>query len=202
MATISFNPQITTNAAGLFGVQSDGFVAGVAMDDPAVRFALAGGILAAAETLPMFGGIAISENIPTAANSISGVGPTIARATALANITGFSVFNQAYNGVITNSSNVPTVGSGQTVNFFRLGSGARIALAIDPALVTLDGGLTTQNVSWDYVNQKIITYDGTNKLPVRVLQVQTTGSKVPVYNSGTGQTNFAITGVACALVLL
>ena len=38
MANLSLNPMATTNAAGSFGVQSDGFIQGVALDDPANRF--------------------------------------------------------------------------------------------------------------------------------------------------------------------
>ena len=43
MANLSLNPMATTNAAGSFGVQSDGFIQGVALDDPANRFNLASG---------------------------------------------------------------------------------------------------------------------------------------------------------------
>ncbi|HAL6008877.1 TPA: hypothetical protein H6S95_003618 [Escherichia coli] len=35
MATLSLNPMATTNALGSFGVQSDGYIQGVALDDPA-----------------------------------------------------------------------------------------------------------------------------------------------------------------------
>lgn len=38
MANLSLNPMATTNALGSFGVQSDGYIQGVALDDPANRF--------------------------------------------------------------------------------------------------------------------------------------------------------------------
>jgi hypothetical protein len=151
VANIAFNPYLQTNAAGMFTVESDGLIVGTAFPDPAARFALSGGWLATAETLPMFGGVAISENVATERSTAPAtptradiaLGPVIARATAYANLTGFSVFDQNYAAVNTPQSPVPVVGSGGMVNFYRLGSGARVALAIDPTLVTLEGGLIT-----------------------------------------------------------
>ena len=78
MAEISINPSLTTNAAGSFNVQSLGFIQGLARDDPAVRNELAGGYLDAAETVPMWGGVAIEELIAAVTESR---GPSIKRAT-------------------------------------------------------------------------------------------------------------------------
>jgi hypothetical protein len=204
----SFNPYVQTNAAGMFNIESDGFIVGTAMPDPAARFALSGGWLAAAETLPMFGGVGISESIPTERSTAPAtpsrpdiaLGSVIARATAQANLTGFSVFDQNYAAVNTPTSPVPTVGSGGLVNFYRLGSGARVALAIDPTLVTLEGGLVTQQVTWDFVNQKIIAF-ATNALPVKILAIKSAGCMVPTYTAGTGLTTWNYNGAA-ALCLL
>src|SRR5215813_1272108 len=179
VANIAFNPLLQTNASGMFNIESDGFVVGTAMPDPATRFALAGGWLATAETLPMFGGIAINESVPQERPPVSrtdvALGGIIARATTLAagagTTTGFSVFDQNYAAVNTPQSPVPVVGSGGLVNFYRLGSGARVALAIDPALVTLEGGLITQQVSWDFSAQRIIAF-ATNALAVKILQIK------------------------------
>jgi hypothetical protein len=157
-ANISFQPFATTNAAGSFSIQSDGYVQGVALDDPAIRFALSGGPLAATESLPMWGGVGIFENIPTSTQN-SSVGSNIGRATSLTNLTGFSVLNQATAWVTSPQSECPSAGVGTTVPFYRLGSGARIALAIDPSMVTLDGGLITQQVSWDFNNQRLQPFD-------------------------------------------
>ena len=85
VANIAFNPLLQTNAAGMFTIESDGFVVGTAMPDPAVRFQLAGGWLATTETLPMYGGLAISENIPQERPPVSrtdiALGGIIARGT-------------------------------------------------------------------------------------------------------------------------
>jgi len=40
VATLNVNPMQTTNAAGSFRTLSDGFIQGVAMDDPATGWSL------------------------------------------------------------------------------------------------------------------------------------------------------------------
>lgn len=164
-STITFNPLITTNGIGSFNTQSDGYIQGTALNDPSVRNYLAGGVLASTETLPMWGGVGISEIIDNQATSpINQVGNTIIRATALTGasaLTGFSTFDQAYGMVNTPQSPVPLVGSYGQVNFYRLGSGARIAVKADPNLVSMEGAIITANVSWDFVNQQLVPYVST-----------------------------------------
>lgn len=208
VASIAFNPYLQTNAAGMFTIESDGLIVGTAFPDPAARFALSGGWLAAAETLPMFGGVGISESVPTERSTAPAtptrpdiaLGSVIARATAVANHTGFSVFDQNYAAVNTPQSPVPVVGSGGLVNFYRFGSGARVALAIDPTLVTLEGGLVTQQVTWDFTNQKIIAF-AVNALPVKIIAIKSSGCMVPVYNAGTGFVTWNYNGAAAVCLL-
>lgn len=200
-SNISFNPITTSNGYGGFFVSSDGYVQGVAMDDPAVRNALAGGVLASTETSPMWGGIAISEYLG-ATPSDRPLGPDIKRAANNAGITGFSVFNQAHGMINSPQSQAPSAGAGMSVNFFRLGSGARIALAIDPTLVSLNGGLITQQVSWDFTNQKIIAYSGgIGALAVKILAINIGNSKTITYDGTNNLVNWVETG-SCALVLI
>lgn len=168
VATVPFNPYATQVAAGSFNIQSSGYVQGLAMDDPEARYRLAGGILAASETKPMWGGVGISETTsPVTGGPAGGVtGGTITRATtqtaaAAGQLTGFSAFDQNYSAVSSPSSPVPLVASGNTLNFYRLGSRARIPVAIDPVLVNLDNNVITQNVSWDFVNQLLVPFVGT-----------------------------------------
>ena len=198
---VTFNPMPTTNALGGFSVQSDGLYQGTALDSPNSRYNLAGGILATAETTPMWGGVGIYEDIPASpGNNV--LGGTVGRAADNAHLVGFSVFDQAYAGLTTPQSPVPLYGTGQTINFYRLGSGARVILQIDPALTSLEGGLITQQVSWDFTNQKIIAYNsGIGALAVKILQIQTTGCKTVSYDSGTGFATWATNG-ACAICLL
>jgi hypothetical protein len=205
-----FNPYVQTNAAGMFNIESDGYIVGAAMPDPSARNWLAGGWLAATETLPMFGGVAISEAIPQERPPVTrpdtALGGAIIRATvatigfAPGSITGFSVFDQNYAAVNTPQSPCPSVQAGGLVNFYRLGSQARVALAIDPALISLEGAIITQQVSWDLANQRIIAF-ATNALPVKILGIKSSNCMVPVFNAGNGQVTWNYNGAA-ALCLL
>lgn len=169
---ISVNPIATTNFAGGFVASSYGLVQGTVMADPATRFALANGVLAGTETLPMWGGVGIFENVPLATTgSTSGaLGGNVGRALSLAALTGFCVFDQAYAMINTPQSPVPLAANLMSINFFRLGSGARLSVACDPALINLDGGLITQQVSWDFVGQKLVAFSPTYAdLPVSAI---------------------------------
>jgi len=191
--SISINPFVTTNAYGTFSTQSDGYVQGEFLDDPAIRFQLVGGPLATAETLPMWGGVAISET--TDNSGTIGLGGAIARASAEANLTGFSVFSQAYAWVQTPQSPVPLAANGQTIPFFRLGSNARIPVACDPTLAaSLASGLINQQVAWDFTNQVLIAYTTGTALPVKVVDVQIGNSKIVAYDPVTGFATWTNTG--------
>lgn len=161
-ANIEFNPLLTTTGAGSFATTFDGLIQGTAFDDPATRFRMRGGFLASDETIPMWGGVGIYEFIPgVAGNPNVALGGQVGRATLLTGskaLGGFSVFDQAYAMINTPQSPVPLVGSLGSVNYYPLGSLARIAVAADPALVSLEGGLTTQQVSWDFNLQRLIPY--------------------------------------------
>jgi hypothetical protein len=202
---ISIDPQKTTNAAGTFGVTWDGLMQGVAMPSPNAMFDLAGGYVASTETNPMYGGIAIGENIPlnpgapptTPAPELGG---SIVRAANTAGITGFTVFDQDYAMINSPQSPVPLAGVGMQVNFYRLGSGARIVVAIDPALVNLYGQLITTQVTWDFVNQRIIAFN-TNALPAKVLKVVPTNCMTVNFTSGSGVATWNRNGAAAIILL-
>jgi hypothetical protein len=157
---ISFNPQATTVAAGTFNISSEGYIQGTALNDPAVRNELAGGVVALTESSPMWGGIAITENIPPI--GVTGtLGGNIKRATAATNITGFTVFDQAHGMINFPQSPVPLAAPGMQVNFYRIGSNARIAVAASPTLLGLDGLPITSQVSWDYENEQLVPFVST-----------------------------------------
>lgn len=157
MANLSLNPMATTNAAGSFGVQSDGFIQGVALDDPANRFNLASGTVAATETKPLWGGLPVAELL-TGVNS-SPRGSTIRRAVSLAELEGFTVFNQAHNGLTTPQSPVPLYASGMSVSFYRLGSNMRVPLKASAQVVALGtaGASVKTPLAWDFVNNQVTT---------------------------------------------
>ena len=154
--TIGFNPALTTNAAGSFSVRSDGLYQGVMLDSPTSLFQITSGLIASTETLPMWGGVAIFESIPL--SSPFPLGSTIGRATNAPAIAGFSIFNQAHNGVTSPQSNVPTFSGSQTTNYVRLGSQVRVSVACPASLASLDGSATSVQVAWDLTNQQLIPF--------------------------------------------
>lgn len=194
-AQISLQPMATTNAYGLFNTNSAGFTQGDAQDDPSVKFALAGGVLASSVTTPVWGGMPIQEDIP-AANSA--LGSSIANATDQSGhlATGILVYNQAYQGITTPQSTAPLFSAGMSVNYYRFGSGARIPLPCDSSVVSLDGNSVAETVYWDYTNNILtasIPAVGQSALPVKILRISTSGNKVVSYNSGTGNANWTST---------
>jgi hypothetical protein len=162
-STLQINPMLTTNAAGSFRNLSGGFIQGVAMDDPAIRNSLANGVLKSSDTLPMWGGVAISEFIALPESSTAHttlIGNDVARATTLSNITGFSVFDQAHNMITTPQNTVPLALANMSVNFYRLGCGARIPVRCSSSLIALRSGLIagTTLASWDFQAQELVPY--------------------------------------------
>ncbi len=162
----AYNYMPTTFGNGLFDdVSSNGLVQGTAYADPSTIFRLRSGWLSGSETIPMWGGVAIYSNIGgVSGNPVKSLGTQVGRAVAGSStypIAGFSVFDQAYGMVNTPTSPVPTAGSYQQVQWYPLGSLARIAVACDPALVDLYGLKISSQVSWDYTNQLLIPYLGT-----------------------------------------
>src|SRR5579859_4974353 len=115
-----------SNAAGGFTIFNDGGVQGVQLDDPATRYAIRSGVVATAETVPLYGGIGIYENVPSGLSIVSPLSPggelqnIIGRATSIAStsaLSGFTLFNQNYSAVGTAASPVPTSGSNMTMNY-------------------------------------------------------------------------------------
>lgn len=203
-AQISIQPMVTTNANGLFNINSTGYTQGDALDDPAVKFALAGGVLSAAATLPLWGGVPIVEDIPTAQSGYySGdtqpgtdtLGGTVLIATAsTAAPTGISVYNQAFNGITTPQSTAPLYSPGMSVNFYRFGSGARIPLPCDSTITALAGSSITETVYWDTTNYRLTTTSSSNfAVPVKILRISTANNKIVSYNSATGNANWSNT---------
>lgn len=157
----SFNPMTQTTAAGLFQRDSEGLVQGVQMPDAATRNSLSQGIVSASETAVMYAGVAIKEFIP----SVQSMGPVVARAATTETITGFTVSNQAYNGITTPSSAPAQFGSNMSVQFQQLGTGARIVVAIEPTFAaTIINGTTSINApcAWDFENQRLMANEPTH----------------------------------------
>ena len=167
MVSNPFGAYTTTNAAGSFNIDSTGYVQGLSLDNPAARQFLNGGVLGPAETIPMWGAVGISENIPGATASPplpnKQLGSQIIRATTVTagvagSITGFSTFDQAYSMVNAPANPVPLSYSGDYVAFYRFGTGVRLPVQLDPNLVELYGSPINVDVSWDFQNQVLVPY--------------------------------------------
>ena len=199
MASINMNPILTTNAKGLFSTNSNGYTQGDAQDDPAVKFALTGGVYDAAATAPIFGGNPVQEFVPAGDNVL---GSTIKQAADDADPTAFVVFNQAFAGLTTPQSNAPAFLPGMSVNYYRLGSGARIPVVLDPASVTLEGELVSTTVYWNFTENWLTTTlpgVGQSALPVKVLRVSVANNKTVSYDALTGYANWATDGVVALI---
>ena len=57
-------------------------------------------------------------------------------------------------------SRVPLAGSGMQINYYPLGSGARLCLAADPSLASLGGSTSQSSIAWDFVNNLLVPYTG------------------------------------------
>jgi hypothetical protein len=159
-----FPTQTTTGSPALFLDKSTyGLVQGSVMPDPAVRFRLRGGVMAASETLPLWGGCAIYANVPGGAGNPSvQLGQVVGRAASVAGtkpIAGFAVNEQAYNGVTNPASQAPQWTAGESINFYPLRSLARITVGCDPTLLGSQGGVQPA-LTWDFVNQLLIPFTG------------------------------------------
>lgn len=183
-STISIAPYVTTNSETSFLLQTDGFVAGTFLDNPANRYALEGGLVASTQSTPLWGGLPITLTIAAdgPGGASSGLGSLITAATAEANIDGWCVFNQASAGVITPSSNAPLYPSNTSANFIRNGCGLWLVLPVNStAISTIVGGGANQTIYWDYTNNRV-DVTGTGALGMQVILVNT-NSKVPSYSS-------------------
>ena len=195
--TISFDPYTTTNTTGTFGTSSQGYIQGVAQDDPVTRYKMAGGVVASTETYPMWGGEAITAVLPSSTSTAAGMlGATLSlAATTEANIQGFTVFDGGLNGIITASSQVPLYVQGSSINYYRLGSGARIPLKIDSTSASaLLGASPATALYWDFDNQELTTTAGTVALDIIVLDVQLANSMTVTYDTDTGYATWATSG--------
>lgn len=200
MAGITLNPALVTNAPGTFAVSSDGFVQGTMEDDPVTRFALASGIVSTSATSPMWGGVGITDSLANPSTVSQSLRSVLALATSQANLTGFTVFNQATAMIQTPQSPVPLAAAGMGINFFRLGSGARICVACsNNVAAALEGGASNQVLYWDYTNQVLLNAPGGTAINVKVIDVNVGNSQIVTYSSGTGFATWTRNG-SCAVI--
>jgi len=195
MAGITVNPVQTTNALGSFSANSMGFVQGVLLDDPVTRFKLNQGIVGLAVTTPMWGGEGITESLITGGSEAAEIMSVLTLASSQANLTGFTVFNQATAMVQSAQSPVPLAAASMAIDFVRFGSGAHIVVACSNAVATAFlGGAINVALYWDYTNQVLLNAPGGTAIAAKVLDVNVGNSMIVSYNSGTGFATWTRTG--------
>lgn len=154
----------TGNFPGTFFVDTNGFIQGAMEDDPVARFALRTGVAASSITVPLWGGVAIAETLAGGSSGVVDQADSILLpASSVNGVTGFTVYNQASAMVITNASNAPSSMPLMAVNFFRFGSGARVAVQTTSTVAAaLAGGTISPTLYWDPVNYQVTTVSASN----------------------------------------
>ena len=191
MSSISFNPTITTNISGGFVLSTEGYVQGVFLDDPSMRTQLEGGQVGSGVTQPLWGGIAVALNVQ--AVGANAQGSTVVPATSAGTIDGWTLFNQGMAGIITPSSQVPLYAGGASINFARVGSLLRVAVAVENTTILNALANAAANVAlyWDPTNLCITNSSGGNyALPAatQLLALSAT-SKTVTYSGGNATWN-------------
>jgi hypothetical protein len=183
------NPYSSGNFAGTFVSNAKGFVQGGYAADSIAKTKLVAVRGASTETLPFWGGLAVTETLA----AVNGGLNTVARATAYADVTGFTVNAANYTSLVTTDNTVPVSPVSTDLTIFRLGEKVRIYLPIDPALdlTTLQVGTS---VSFNFTTGQIVAFS-TTALPVKVLAVDPAGL-VASYSSVTGNVIWATGAVA------
>lgn len=132
--TITINPVQSGSAGQTYKTDFTGYKQGKPIDNFALlnQF-LESGKVSTSETMKMWAGVAIKETINT--DSTNHFGNTIARATTVASITGFTV-ESSQTQMIQAPGQVPVVTPGMAMGFVRLGTKLKIPFPIDPALIS------------------------------------------------------------------
>lgn len=190
--SISINPSLTVAPPSSFLAQTQGYVQGLALADPVANQWLATAAIDSSVTQPLWGGIAVTENVSVPGSGQAG--NSLVLASTQGNVTGFTVFNRGYNMITTPGNTVQTASAGMSMPFFRLGSKIRIPVKCSSALITaIESNPTNTQVQWDFTNQQLIPFASGTALPVSVVGLDT-NSKTVSYNSGTGAVTWVSPG--------
>jgi hypothetical protein len=202
MATgITINPALVTNAPNTFYSTSTGGVQGTIADNPVSLVGyLKSGIVSPSATVPMWGGEGVTISLPTSGTEANEIDYVLTLATSETNLLGFTCYNQATAMIQSPQSPVPLAPSSGAINFFELGSGARIWVQCTSTIATaLEGGAINQAVYWDYTNQVLLNAPGGTAIAVKVVGVNVGNSQVVTYASGTGFATWNYSGSAALI---
>lgn len=171
---VSLNLMATTSPSNSFLLQTQGYYQGVMLDDPNSQNWITTGIIPSSQSTAIYAGLPITETNNGDAVGAEQGGRLVTTAATVGAITGFVIANQAYNGIITNSNNVPMFSPGMSVSLVRMGSNARIVVAVDSgAVAALLNQPINVALSWDFATGAL-TNSGT-ALPAKLLEINTNG---------------------------
>ncbi|MGC9216182.1 hypothetical protein [Acidithiobacillus sp.] len=204
MANVSFNPALMTQPQNSFQLETQGFIQGLTQDDPVSRMHLLTGIVLAAVTQPVWGGMGVTLATPElATDNRQGLGIGLATADA---INGFTVFDQGINFIQTPGNTVPTVQAGMNAPVYAFGSKARVAVPLASGVLSSLAGVSigTTPLYWDTANFNLTLTSSTTTIAlpadVNILAVSE-NSRTISYNSTTGAVTWLGNQAAALLVL-
>lgn len=169
---ISFNPWLTTNAENSFSLQTIGATQGFIFDDPVINpTQISTAIVGSGNTAPLTGGWPLQVQLYTSSASREAMNKSALLATTNAEITAFSTFTYAENGIVVpGSDNAPLYGVGGTLNFLNFGTNARLVVQATPALMNslTNGTPVNTQVSWNFTSNMLDVYNSTTgALPIK-----------------------------------
>jgi hypothetical protein len=191
--SLTYNPAQVTTATNTFYVTSEGAIQGFFQDDPSLRTQLRSGIVAPAQTTPLWGGMAITVSGPATGVEAQSLKAMLTLASSQANVLGFTVWNQSLAVILNPSASepVPQAGGGTgtnpggAINFFLLGSGAQIWVQCSSTVAAAYKGAAWNAATyWDYTNQVLLSAPGGTALGVEVVDVITNGNAQVVASGG------------------
>jgi len=184
--SITFNPFKNFGNSPGFNVSSQGYVQGDAQDDPALQLLLESGFIADSAASQIFGGMPITVSAAVRGNQNT-YGGSVVKPLVVNHIGGWCVMNRNYNGIITAGNPVPSWGAGESVHFYRPGSGARIPLPLASDVIAyVNAGTYPQVWYWDSVNHLVTSVepsDSSAAVPITLVDVNTSGTTITATGS-------------------
>lgn len=193
---------LQTGFTGTFSLSSTGLIQGFSQKSPTQNNKLEAGVFSpASASEQIWAGTPVQIFIPAPSGGIPNfAGPALKQSDTNAHIMGWSTYDGADYLPISQQSNAPLYGSGMSMQFYRNGVGVVVYVPIDDTLAaTLLNGSTLENVqvSWDFTNKKIITYNsGIGALAAQIVGISTSNNELVSYNATTGNAVWASQGTA------
>jgi hypothetical protein len=198
--TVSVDPLATTSAGDLAFIHSDGLIQGQVLANPYTTAGLEAGVVDSAETYPLWAGLPVSIGLGGIAGSKKG---NVIRKSVVGNVAagiqGFTVSQRSgVMGFQSPSSPAPLFPQNGSVNYYPLGSKARLVVQIDNTLAAALANTDFINtpVMWDFTNDKLVVWtSGTDAAnlqltAIRVISVAVAGTlnnnRAISYATGTG----------------